>query len=66
MRLSVLSVVGAFAAAVTAQSTFEATDFNVTEALLDVGVNISSIPALEGLVQRSSTSGCSIAVRSFP
>lgn len=47
---------------VWAQSTFEPTDFNVTEALLDNGVNVSAIPALEGLVTRSSPSACSIAV----
>jgi hypothetical protein len=54
---SSILVVGALA-----QSTFEPADFNVTQALLDKGVNISSIPQLEGLVERSSSSGCSIAV----
>lgn len=50
------------AATVLAQGTFEPADFNVTDALLSQGVNVSAIPALEGLVERSSTSACSIAV----
>lgn len=53
---------------VLAQNTgsFEPTDFNITEALLDNGVNVSAIPALAGLVERSSLSACSIAVCSAP
>ncbi|KAF2821615.1 FAD binding domain-containing protein [Ophiobolus disseminans] len=42
-------------------STFEPTDFNVTEALIDSGVNVSAIPELAGLVERSSIGACSIA-----
>jgi hypothetical protein len=56
---------GAFAVAagVTAQDVFEPVDFNVTEALIDNGVNVSAIPELAGLAVRSLLKGCSIAVR---
>ena len=54
------------AAGVVAQTAFEPADFNVTEALLDNGVNISAIPELTPFVERS-LSGCSVAVsRSLP
>ena len=43
-------------------STFEPADFNVTEALTNNGINVSAIPELAGLVERSSLSACSIAV----
>ena len=43
-------------------STFEPAEFNVTEALIDNGLNVSAIPELVGLVERSSISACSIAV----
>jgi hypothetical protein len=52
----------ALAAGVVSQSTFEPADFNITEALLDNGVNVSALPDLSSLVDRSSTSGCSAAV----
>jgi hypothetical protein len=55
---------GAFLASVSAQAgTFEPVDFNVTEALIANGVNVSAIPQLPDLVERTSPSGCSIAVR---
>ena len=41
---------------------FEPADFNITEALVDKGVNVSAIPGLSDLAERSSTDGCSIAV----
>jgi hypothetical protein len=41
---------------------FEPTDFNITEALLDNGVNVSAIPDLAPLAERSILSGCSAAV----
>lgn len=44
---------------------FEAADFNVTEALAEKGVNISALPGLAGLEERSSTAGCSIACNSL-
>jgi hypothetical protein len=49
-------------ATLVACQTFEAPDFNVTEALLDQGVNISALPELAGLVERSSDLACNIAV----
>ncbi|KAF2473676.1 FAD binding domain-containing protein [Lindgomyces ingoldianus] len=47
---------------VLAQSTFEPSGFNVVDTLIDYGINILSIPALEGLVERTPTSACSIAI----
>jgi len=52
------------AAGVSSQDTFEPPDFNVTEALIQNGVNVTAIPELAGLVVRSSLKGCSIAVSS--
>jgi hypothetical protein len=53
----------AFAAGVSAQTgEFEAPDFNITEALIANGINVSAIPELAPLAERSLFSGCSIAV----
>jgi hypothetical protein len=52
----------ALVAGAVSQATFEPADFNITEALLDNGVNVSAIPELAPLVERSLLSGCSIAV----
>lgn len=41
---------------------FEAPDFNITEALIRNGINISAIPELSGLTERTLLSGCSVAV----
>ncbi|KAH7371561.1 FAD binding domain-containing protein [Pyrenochaeta sp. MPI-SDFR-AT-0127] len=60
MRIPSVVSLGALTAAASA-STFEPADFNVTEALLDNGVNVSAIPELAGLVERSSLGACSIA-----
>jgi hypothetical protein len=50
-------------ASVSAQgSSFESSDFNVTEALYAAGVNVSTLPELASLSTRSSTTGCTIAV----
>jgi hypothetical protein len=62
MRVSFLLPSGTLVASALAQGTFEPTDFNVTQALLDKGVNVASIPQLKGLVERSSSNECSIAV----
>lgn len=61
MRITRITALGAFATAGNC-STFEPVDFNVTEALIDTGVNVSAIPGLSGLVERSS-GACSVAVR---
>jgi len=50
------------AAGASTQDVFEPADFNVTEALIDNGINVSTIPDLAGLEARSSLKGCSIAV----
>ncbi|CAO2652281.1 Nn.00g005640.m01.CDS01 [Neocucurbitaria sp. VM-36] len=42
-------------------SIFEPADFNVTESLVNNGINVTAIPELAGLVERSSLSACSIA-----
>lgn len=61
-----LGLTGAALAAPT--GAFESSDFNVTDALLDQGIDISEIPALADFnetaaVQRRATgSSCSIAV----
>ncbi|KAF1828205.1 FAD-binding domain-containing protein [Decorospora gaudefroyi] len=67
MRSLLKVSLGALAVAVrvSAQEIFEPVDFNVTEALIDNGVNITAIPELAGLVARSSLKGCSIACNSL-
>lgn len=62
MKLIGVAALGALTAGVWADS-FEPADFNVTEALLDTGLNVSAIPGLAGLAERSFLSACSIAVR---
>lgn len=39
----------------------EPTDFNVTQALVDLGVNVTELP-VDQLVERSSNAACSLAV----
>jgi hypothetical protein len=48
-------------AQLNATDAIEPADFNVTNALLDLGVDVYQLPAGE-LVSRSSNLGCSIAV----
>lgn len=62
--MKILVSFAALVVSVAGQSTFEPADFNVTEALLDNGVNVSALPDLAPLVDRASTSGCSAAVSS--
>ncbi|CAN9152973.1 unnamed protein product [Alternaria alternata] len=61
LSLSALAV----AARASTQDVFEPADFNVTEALMNDGVDVSAIPELAGLVVRSSSKGCSIACDSL-
>jgi hypothetical protein len=61
MKLTVAASVSAFAAGVLADI-FEPADFNVTQALRDNGVDVTAIPGLAGLAERSSAGACSIAV----
>jgi hypothetical protein len=61
MKLSVTPLQYTLIAA-TLASSFEPADFNVTEALIKNGVDVSSVPGLTGLSKRSSTGKCSFAV----
>ena len=67
---SVLSLLVAFASSALAQDVIEASDFNVTEALIANGVDVSAlssaVPELANLTtKRSLFSPCSVAVRRF-
>ncbi|USP81711.1 hypothetical protein yc1106_08985 [Curvularia clavata] len=61
MRSLLLAAFASFAVS----QTFEASDFNVTEALIAQGVDVASLPGLSGLVGRSSKTACDIACRSL-
>jgi hypothetical protein len=61
MRVSSIIPLG-FMPGIIAQDVFEPADFNVAEALLDNGVNVSALPELSELGARSRLSGCSIIV----
>ena len=64
-NMKVLLPLSTSVAAVLAQTgIFEPGGFNVTEALISNGVNVSAIPELAALSQRTLLSGCSIAVSS--
>ncbi|KAI4620329.1 hypothetical protein J4E80_004855 [Alternaria sp. BMP 0032] len=67
MKLIAAIACGTVAATVrvSAQDTFEAPDFNVTEALIQNGVNVSAMPEMARLATRSSLSGCSVACGSL-
>jgi hypothetical protein len=45
---------------------FEPSDLNITNALIENGVDVSSIPALADLVARSPVKRCALAVRRLP
>jgi hypothetical protein len=66
MKVTPAVSIGALTAGALAQSganTFEKADFNITEALIGNGVNVSAIPELSGLVERTlDLSPCAIAV----
>ena len=49
-------------ASTIASQVFEAPDFDVTEALIEQGVDVSSLPRLSGLISRSSNQACDTAV----
>jgi hypothetical protein len=54
---------GAVAGGVFAQDAFEPSDFNVTEALIENGVNFSALPELAVLTEkRSLFNPCAVAV----
>ena len=52
----------AFVVSAVSQSPFEPADFNITEVLLENGVDVSALPQLATLRKGSSTSSCAAAV----
>jgi hypothetical protein len=66
MRAASAVSFGALVASTFAQTNtgvFEPTDFNITEALIDNGIDVSTIPELSGLIERTlNLNFCSIAV----
>ncbi|KAG9187578.1 hypothetical protein G6011_05449 [Alternaria panax] len=67
MRVIQNLYLGALALAIgaSARDVFEPVDFNVTEALIDNGINVSAVTELAGLVGRSPSKGCTIACNSL-
>jgi hypothetical protein len=64
MHLCKIISLGFFPIGLLAQNAFEPPDFDITAALLQNGVDVSTIPSLAGLSKRTTSSGgCSIAVR---
>lgn len=62
---SILSL-AAIAGNTLAQEVFEPSDFNVTEALIASGVDVSVLPGLANLTEKRSLSNpCAIAVGGF-
>lgn len=61
MKFTTAASTSAFVACVLA-SGFEPNDFNVTKALVDNGFDVTGIPGLADLAERSSSSACSLAV----
>jgi hypothetical protein len=57
-----LSLLGALSGAAVAQTSFESPDFNVTEGLLDLGIDITELPELTEFVERSAISSCAPVV----
>lgn len=63
MKIASITSLGAFVANASAQDVFEPSDFNVTEALIVNGVNVSAIPDLAALTaKRSLFAPCAAAV----
>ena len=58
MRFLLLAIYAAFVASLD----FESANFNVTEALISQGVNVSALPQPDAPTERSSGVACSIAV----
>lgn len=62
MMKTPIVTIALFAFRACSQASIEPADFNIRQALLDHGVDVSSIPVLADLVERSSSGVCSIAV----
>lgn len=60
--MQLITVLSSVLAVAAAQAIVEPENFNLSEALLSHGVNVSALPQLGGLVERSQLDGCSIAV----
>ncbi|KAH7068016.1 hypothetical protein BKA63DRAFT_104049 [Paraphoma chrysanthemicola] len=65
MRVPTTVLLGLMPVGIISQEVFEPADFNVTDALLDNGVNVSTMPDLAGLAERSLVSGCAVACTSL-
>lgn len=66
MKARSILTLAAIAGNVLAQEIFEPSDFNVTEALIVNGVDVSALPELTNLTEkRSLVSPCVIAVGYF-
>ncbi|KAJ4400379.1 hypothetical protein N0V91_008735 [Didymella pomorum] len=65
MKLFTITAIAALTASGVVRDLFETPDFNVTEALVEQGVNLTALPELAGLAERSSDLACSIACRSI-
>ncbi|CAN9084679.1 unnamed protein product [Alternaria alternata] len=66
MKASILASFGALAACAASQNAFEPSDFDVTEALIANGVNVSALPDLAAFNEkRSLSSPCTAACSSL-
>jgi hypothetical protein len=65
MRAFGLTALAVLTASCVARESFETADFNVVDALLKQGVDVSALPDLATLVARSSYNACSIAVSQY-
>lgn len=61
MRIFTLTLLSIFAAPVLCNA-FEPANFNITQALIKNGVEVSAIPELAGSVEHFSSKACSLAV----
>jgi hypothetical protein len=61
MKSCFLASLGTLAASAVAQEAFEPSDFNVTEALIANGVNVSALPDLAASTEKRSISSPCIA-----
>jgi hypothetical protein len=62
MRLLKIVPLGLFLTVTLAQQPFEPSNFDITAALLENGVDVSDIPGLASLSKRTRPGGCVIAV----
>lgn len=63
MKNVIFTLSAAVTVAAAQSDIFEATNFNVTEALVKNGFNVSAIPKLSGSDGQTSLRHCSVAVR---